>query len=435
MPLPPFGTDGMRGPAEAFTHGEVAQHAAAATTYMHDEGTGGAVLIGHDPRESSKRIADALAEGVTNVGEVAVMLGEIPTPGVAYAARLSGKVAAMVTASHNRWTDNGIKFFNPNGTKLTDDQQRGISALAAAGVPAAREIGVRKENAYLPRRYAEFLIESADDATFDGLRVALDMANGAASDYAAGVFTKLGVDVTAMHDVPNGRNINEKCGATDTRSLRERVVADGLNMGAAFDGDADRIVMVDERGREVNGDHIMFILGVTGLHKGIVATEMTNLGTEQALQQHGIALHRTDVGDRYVLEGLRQTGYTLGGEQSGHIILPDLLPTGDGMLAAVQTIRAVRESGYSLAEWRDAVPLIPQKTVNLPLPDKTLLQHEAVQEFIDLQRMLFGDTGRILIRPSGTEALVRVMIESPDAETITPKIVDKFSALLDQIAA
>ena len=411
-----FGTDGVRGvageyPLDTIGTGQIGE--AVGTLFAEP---GELVLIGHDPRESSPHLVAGLAAGVTATGANVEVVGVIPTPGLAYLTRESDAAAGiMVTASHNKYSDNGVKVFDRTGGKLTDETETTMNGMITGGVAGRGSFGSWLHSTERVVGYENFLVASAEGTDLTGMRIAVDSANGAASGIAARVFTRLGADVMAVADKPDGRNINAGCGATHTEMLEETVVENGLDLGVALDGDADRLMLVDGLGRKFDGDHIMYTLATAGGHDGVVATVMTNLGAEQAMRGNGIDVIRAGVGDRYVLEGLRESGYRLGGEQSGHIILPERLATGDGMLAAIQAIRAVRESGLSLAEWRDQVELLPQALVNIPVPDKRLLGHESVRAYIDEVTDRLGGNGRVLIRPSGTEPLARVMVESPDA--------------------
>jgi phosphoglucosamine mutase len=428
--LPPFGTDGIRGKAEAILGGArlVGQAGGA-----HFAPEGGTIALAWDPRESSPEIADELARGLVEAGANVERFGVMPTPGLAYLVREGDFAAgAMITASHNKYGDNGIKYFGASGEKLTDGAQDELSSLIEGGVLlSGRNRGVQYENPDAVSRYEDFLVATAEGVSFDGLRMVIDTANGAASGIAGRVFRRLGASVVMRADKPDGRNINENCGATHTGPLQEAVTkrhaAFGFrrpHMGVAFDGDADRLVMADGRGREFTGDHILYTLAAASQneidarkrHKGIVVTHMTNLGAENAMRAAGVDVVREDVGDRYVLRGLAETGYQLGGEQSGHVIMPYLLATGDGMLAAIQTIRAVRESGMSLEEWRDRVTLLPQSLVNLRGVNKAALGNPDVVEYVSGVTERLNGSGRVLIRPSGTEDMVRVMVEAPDAE-------------------
>ena len=389
------------------------------------------IIIGCDTRESSSQLVADLIAGLTAVGVNAVNIGVIPTPGIAYLTREHEEFVAgvVVTASHNPYEYNGIKVFDSSGDKLTDETETTLNMLIESDV-AAQATGTTTTDSELIKQYEDFLVASAPGLQLNGLRVAVDSANGAASGLAQRVLTRLGAEVTPLFDQPDGRNINTDCGATDITALQRAVTDQHLALGIALDGDADRLIMVDERGREVKGDYLLYILAVIRKTDGVVATVMSNLGFEQALQKRGIDLKRTDVGDRYVLEGLRQTGYMLGGEQSGHIIFPLVLATGDGLLAAVQTVRAVGTSDKSLAEWCDEVTLLPQALVNISLTDKALLDRPTVQNFIAEQTEQFAGKGRLLIRPSGTEPLARVMVEAPDAQVVAERIAAELQELL-----
>lgn len=426
-----FGTDGVRGLA-----GEYPLDRAGATAIGKAVGTqfaeaGQQVVIGCDTRESSAQLVADLTAGLTAVGVNVVSAGVLPTPGLAYVTREHDQFVAgvMVTASHNPYQFNGVKVFDQQGDKLSDEAEAALNRLIVEGVPE-RGQGTASADAHLVQVYEDFLVASAPGFDFAGQTVAVDTANGAASGLAERVLIRLGATVTPLFDQPDGQNINAGCGATDLTALQKVVTEQNLSLGIALDGDADRVMMVDERGREVKGDYLLYLLAVVRKTPGVVATVMSNLGFEQALKAKGIDLKRTDVGDRYVLESLRETGYMLGGEQSGHIIFPLVLATGDGLLAAVQAVRAVGTSGKSLAEWCDEVPLVPQALVNIPLADKTLLERPAVQAFLAEQAAALGDTGRLLIRPSGTEPLVRVMVEAPNAQAKAGQIATQLQELL-----
>jgi phosphoglucosamine mutase len=370
-------------------------------------------------------------------------LGVIPTPGLAYLTGKSDAAAGvMVTASHNLYGDNGIKVFNGKGGKLNDKTEDKISEAITDGVPSRGRFGNWTQTPGRADEYVKFLVDSAEGVSFDGLRVVVDTANGAASGIAKKVFSRLGADVIAIADKPDGRNINQGCGAPHLfeegykgqTPIQEAVIAHDADLGVAFDGDADRVIMTDQYARVVNGDHIMYILARANGLDGVVATVMSNLGAENAMRAHGIEMVRTKVGDRYVLEGLSETGYQLGGEQSGHIILPETLATGDGMLAAIQTIRAVRELGITLAEWRDQVHLLPQALINIPGYPKESLDDPAVQEYLEGVTAGLGDRGRLLVRGSGTEPLIRVMVEAPDADYAAAAAVAGLTELFGNIA-
>jgi len=431
-----FGTDGVRGPAGVYPLDFEGTEAIGRAAGTHFAEPGDTILIGHDPRESSPEIVEGLAAGMTAVGVNVEVIGTIPTPGLALTTREHNVAAgAMVTASHNPYRDNGIKIFDHNGGKLTDDTEGILNDMITGGVPDRGYPGQRKNNSRGVTEYEDFLVASAGGASFDGLRIGLDAGNGAASGIAHRVFERLGADVVAIGDKPDGRNINDGVGATHPDALQQAVIENGLDMGAAFDGDADRIIMVDGNGEQFNGDKIMYTLAKARGEGLVVATQMTNLGTEQAMAREGISLDRRGVGDRYVLEGLRETGANIGGEQSGHIILPELLATGDGMLAAVQMVKAVRESGLTLAEWSAEVHQLPQSLVNIPVADKRLLNHPEVQALIAAKGEEMNGNGRLLIRPSGTEPKARVMVESDDAFERAEAYAAELKQLLTRLTA
>ena len=430
-----FGTDGVRGLAGKYPLDEVGAKRIGMAVGAHFAEPGQRIIIGCDTRESSEGLVAALTGGLNAVGVNVTSLGVITTPGLAYLTREGAGFAAgvMVTASHNPYEYNGVKVFDKHGDKLPDDTEAELNSLIENGV-APRGSGESSQDSGLVGNYEDFLVNSAPGLDLGGLRLAVDSANGSASGLAERVFSRLGAQVKPLFDAPDGRNINAGCGATNTGALGREVLADKLDLGIALDGDADRLAMVDNQGREVNGDHLMYMLAAAGRLDGVVATVMSNFGFEQALRERGIRLERVDVGDRYVLEGLKRTGFHIGGEQSGHIIFPELLATGDGLLAAVQAARVLSTSKQDLAQWRDKVVFLPQALVNIKLADKTLLDRPDVQDFIAEQSRPLAGTGRLLIRPSGTEPLARVMVEAPDAPETARQIASKLEKLLSQAA-
>jgi phosphoglucosamine mutase len=429
-----FGTDGVRGLAGQFPLDSDGVRRIGMAVGIYFASIGQSVVIGQDTRQSSPQIVTDLTYGLNYVGVNVVSAGVLPTPGLAYLTGANQNFVAgvMVTASHNTYEYNGIKVFDEGGGKLSDEIESRLNALIEDDVKQrTKASSTRDDN--LIKAYEEFLIGTAEGLDLKGLKIAVDSANGAASHLASRVLVRLGASVTSLFDNPNGTNINDGCGATDTKALAEVVIKNKLNLGIALDGDADRLIMIDEFGREVKGDYLLYLLAVVRETNGVVATIMSNQGFEMALQKKGIKLLRTDVGDRYVLEGLRQTGYKLGGEASGHIIFPLVLSTGDGLLAAVQTLRAVETSNKSLAQWCDEVELLPQALVNIPLKDKNLLTRPAIVQYISQQNEALGN-GRLLIRPSGTEPLARVMVEAVNADTVTQQIAEKLQVLLEHEA-
>lgn len=429
-----FGTDGVRGLVGDFPlnqEGMIKIGRAVGTHFAED---GQSVVVGSDPRESSSDLVKFLTQGLNEVGVNVVNAGVLPTPGIAYLVREHDEFVAgiMITASHNPYTYNGVKVFDKNGDKLPDETETALNKLITDGVPD-RGRGSHNTDDSLASQYEDFLVKSAEGMSLNMLSIAIDSANGAASGIAQNVFKRLGASVTPMFDQPDGKNINDGCGATDVKKLSQEVVASKLSLGVAVDGDSDRLFLVDEQGREVKGDHILYILAVSNNLPGVVATVMSNIGFETSLAKKGIKLVRTKVGDRYVLQGLAETGYKLGGEQSGHIILPDMLKTGDALLAAVQTVKAVGASDKSLAQWCDEVEMMPQAIINIPLKDKSLLDRQEVLDFVAGKAAEIGDKGRLFVRASGTEHLGRVMVEAPDAENLANQIAAELKSLVDSL--
>ena len=429
-----FGTDGVRGIAGQYPLDATGSFKIGCAVGTHFAESGQSVVLGYDPRESSEEIALNLIAGLNQVGVNVVNMGVLPTPAISYLTREHQEFVAgiMITASHNPYNFNGVKVFDSGGDKLPDSTEAALNDLIDTEVPG-RGQGTEKSEPSLLKQYEQFLVNSAGESKLDGLSIAIDSANGAASGIAQRVFETLGAKVTAICDKPDGRNINDECGATNTKRLAELVVREQLSFGIALDGDADRLFFIDAQGREFNGDNIMYVLAAVGEYDGVVATVMSNLGFEQALYKKGIKLERTKVGDRYVLEGLEKTNYKLGGEQSGHIILPDLLKTGDALLAAVQLVKAVTSSRRTLEQWHDEVTMLPQAIVNIALHDKALLETNEVKQFIKAQTERLGDDGRILIRPSGTEPLVRVMIEAPDAQHLAQTVAKDLQSIIKEL--
>lgn len=430
-----FGTDGIRGLAGKFplnAEGCRKVGMAVGTKFCKP---GQTVVVANDPRESSAQIVDDIIKGLTETGVDVLTAGRMPTPGLAYITRQNANYAAgiMVTASHNPFQYNGIKVFDGYGDKLSDAQEAELNEMIESGVASRQPAGQVSQDDSQLLKYEEFLTESVGDLNLQNLNLAVDSANGAASGLAGRIFARLGAKVTSINDQPDGRNINDKCGATDTLSLKQAIIEKQLDVGIALDGDSDRLIMIDDQGREIKGDHIMYILAVSLGLKGVVATSMSNLGFEQALQNKNIQLLRTDVGDRYVLEGLEKTGWHLGGEQSGHIILPDLLKTGDALLAAVQVLRAVTVAGKTLAEWYDEVSMLPQALINIPLDEKSKLDAPQVKAFLESQQQAFAGQGRLLIRPSGTEPLARVMVEAEDAQGKAQQIAGELERIIKEL--
>jgi len=407
-----FGTDGVRGVVGELITPELVERLGKASALWSG---GGRAFVGRDTRASGDELAEAFAQGVASAGGVAVLAGVLPTPAVAL---LRLDLGVVISASHNPPEYNGVKFFDRAGQKLTDAAEEEIEALLEAAAPGGGEIdrvGVATHS-YLQHVLDRF------GTDLSGLRIAVDCANGAYAGLAPAAFEQLGAEVTAIGNAPDGTNINVGCGATDLSTLQQTVTSGGFDLGVAFDGDGDRMLAVDERGEPVDGDQIVAVLALDLQVDTVAVTAMTNLGFHRLMEERGVRVLTTDVGDRYVLEALRREGAVLGGEQSGHIIYLDGHVTGDGLVAALLLCAALR--GRPLSEAVAAMPVFPQVRRNLPradrgpLPDGLLEQVRRVNEELD-------GRGRILVRPSGTEPLVRVLAEaeSPaDAQDLCARI-------------
>jgi phosphoglucosamine mutase len=440
--MPPrFGTDGVRGEA----------HVELTTGFVHALGRAVARVLGtdapfvtaRDTRESGPALEGALAAGLTAEGATVTSCGVLPTPGLAGIAAARGAAGAMVSASHNPWRDNGIKVFALGGTKVSDAQQAAIEgeleALLAAGSPDL--------DAPLPPAapdaaddYVARLVASLDGRRLDGLSVVLDCGHGAAYDVAPRALRDLGAAVRVLNDAPDGRNINDACGSTDPSALAAVVVGHGADAGLAFDGDADRIVMVDAQGAIVDGDEILAVLALDLAARGalphlaIATTVMANLGLRRALGEHAIDVIETPVGDRAVKAAMDERGLALGGEQSGHIILGGLASTGDGTLTGIAVLDVLARTGRPLADLAGVVEKAPQVLRNVRVADRDGLEHaEAFWAEVAAVEIDLGSDGRVLVRPSGTEPVVRVMVEAVApgvAEAMTDRLVTALTAAL-----
>lgn len=428
-----FGTDGVRGEANVELTPELAFKLGRFGGYVlsqHEEETP-LVFVGRDTRISGEMLEHALIAGLLSVGIRVYKLGVIATPGVAYLVRTEkASAGVMISASHNPAMDNGIKFFGGDGFKLDDDRELEIEALLDAPDdtlprPSAQGLGTVMEYPEGLRKYQEFLVSTG--VQLDGLHVVLDTANGAASTSARQVFADLGAQLTVIGETPDGLNINDGVGSTHPEHLQEKVKEVGATIGLAFDGDSDRLIAVDENGEIVDGDKIMYIIGSYLSSQGllekntIVTTVMSNLGFHKALDAKGIHKEITAVGDRYVVEEMRKSGYNLGGEQSGHVVIMDYNTTGDGQLTGVQLTKIMQETGKKLSELAAEVTIYPQKLVNIQvensMKDKAM-EVPAIREIIEKMEAEMAGNGRILVRPSGTEPLLRVMAEAPTHEEV-----------------
>lgn len=428
-----FGTDGVRGEANVELTPELAFKLGRFGGYVlsqHEEETP-LVFVGRDTRISGEMLEHALIAGLLSVGIRVYKLGVIATPGVAYLVRTEkASAGVMISASHNPALDNGIKFFGGDGFKLDDDRELEIEALLDAAEdtlprPSAQGLGTVMEYPEGLRKYQEFLVSTG--VQLEGMHVVLDTANGAASTSARQIFADLGAQLTVIGENPDGLNINDGVGSTHPEHLQEKVKEVGAAIGLAFDGDSDRLIAVDENGEIVDGDKIMYIIGSYLSSKGllekntIVTTVMSNLGFHKALDAKGIQKEITAVGDRYVVEEMRKSGYNLGGEQSGHVVIMDYNTTGDGQLTGVQLTKIMQATGKKLSELAAEVTIYPQKLVNIrvenSMKDKAM-EVPAIREIIEKMEAEMAGNGRILVRPSGTEPLLRVMAEAPTHEEV-----------------
>ena len=424
-----FGTDGVRG--EALTELTVDYVAALGRAAAQVLG-GGRWLIGRDTRESGPALEAAVAAGLAAGGAEPVTMGVLPTPALAWLAAELGLPAAMVTASHNPWHDNGVKIFGAGGLKLADDVERRIeSAIVLDGAVQAHMLDI-DEGAVA--RYVDHIVAAA--GSLHGVHVVLDCANGAMSSVAPVAFERCGARVTVLHAAPDGRNINLACGATDVASLSAAVVETGAHLGLAFDGDGDRVIAVDHLGRTVDGDRLIALAALRlrddgALHHDtVVVTVMSNIGFHRAMAAAGVNVVTTAVGDRYVLEALEAGGFSIGGEQSGHIIYRDLATTGDGLLAGVRLARYVHDSDEPLATSADRVMVgYPQVLLNVRVAERhPHAASELADEIAAAEQELGGD-GRVLVRASGTEPLIRVMVEAA-TDAVATSVAERLAAVV-----
>ncbi len=434
-----FGTDGIRGLANTYPMtSEIALKAGmAAGRLFSKNGTHRyRVVIGKDTRLSGYMIETALTSGFTAAGVDVFLLGPLPTPAVAMLTRsMRADMGVMISASHNESRDNGIKFFDGDGYKLSDEMEAKMEAMIAAPsetlMVAAEKIGRAKRIESAQERYVEFAKRTLPkDVRLDGLRIVIDCANGAGYQVAPNALWELGAEVIKIGVEPDGTNINLKCGSTAPQSLCDKVKEVRADIGIALDGDADRVVIVDEKGQIVDGDQIMAVI-VESWHKagtlhagGVVATVMSNLGLEHYLNSLGLTLERTAVGDRYVTEYMRKHGFNLGGEQSGHIVLSDFTTTGDGLVSALQVLAVAVKTGKPVSEVCRRFVRLPQVLKNVRYANGTPLEKDAVIKAIDSGKARLGSKGRVVIRPSGTEPVIRVMAEGDDQMLVTQVVDD-----------
>ncbi|MFL6140998.1 MAG: phosphoglucosamine mutase [Labedaea sp.] len=420
-----FGTDGVRGLANGDLTPELAlavSASAARVLAAHDSSHRPVAVVGRDPRASGEMLQAAVSAGLASAGADVMQLGVLPTPAIAHlVGEFNADLGVMISASHNPMPDNGIKLFAAGGHKLPDVLEDEIEAGVGQvrNRPTGAAVGRIYDISDALDRYLAHLLK-ATPHRLEGLRVVVDCANGAAWAAAPQAYREAGAEVIAIHALPDGENINDGCGSTHLDAVRAAVLAEQADLGIAHDGDADRCLAVDAAGELIDGDQIMAVLALAMKDAGeladntLVATVMSNLGLHLAMREHGLELRTTAVGDRYVLEELRAGGFALGGEQSGHILLPGYATTGDGLLTALRLMATVAETGRSLADLAGVMRRLPQVLVNVEVANKAAVAASAaVSEAVAAVESELGDTGRVLLRPSGTEHLVRVMVEAP----------------------
>ena len=424
-----FGTDGIRG---TVGKGEINPafmlKLGWAVGRVLTNGEAGKVLIGKDTRISGYMFESALEAGLTAAGIDSLLLGPMPTPAIAYLTRtLHADAGIVISASHNPYQDNGIKFFSAEGTKLSDEIELAIEAEMEKDMQCVDSASLGKAVRVVdaPGRYIEFCKSTIPSSvSLSGMTIVVDCAHGATYHVAPSVFDELGAKVITIGNKPNGLNINEGCGSTKPAALQSAVLEHGADLGVALDGDGDRLIMVDHRGEVLDGDELLYIIARSRLNEGklsgaVVGTLMSNLGLEVALNRHGIDFKRAKVGDRYVMEMLTEGNWTLGGESSGHIICLDRTTTGDGLVAALQVLYAVQRSGRALYDLKAGMNKFPQCMQNVRVRGKVdLANSEPIQQAVKAVEAELGNRGRVLLRPSGTEPLVRVMVEGEDAEQV-----------------
>ena len=428
-----FGTDGIRGAVgvEPITPQTIVHLGWALGTVIKKHYGNGSVLVGKDTRVSGYLLESAMEAGLSSAGMDVVMLGPLPTPAIAYLTQTARAHAGVViSASHNHYSDNGIKFFSPLGTKISDEIQDEIEALMRTkmDVVDSEQLGKAFRMDDAVGRYVEFCKGTIPRRMdLKGMRVALDCANGAAYQSAPAVFHELGADLEVINNTPDGFNINNQCGSTHIEGLQKLVLEKNCDVGIAFDGDADRVLMVDAHGNLVDGDQLLFVIANSQqqqgrLKGGVVGTLMSNFGMEKALSDRGIPFVRAKVGDRFVMQELQQREWVLGGESSGHIICLDKTTTGDGLVSALQVLTQVQFMGKALHELAAEMPMYPQKMINVRLPNGAVASQvvalPSVQNAIKEVERELADSGRVLLRPSGTEPVIRVMVEGENKQQV-----------------
>lgn len=438
-----FGTDGIRGRVGdgAVTPDFVLKLGWAVGRVLAKE-KNSRVIIGKDTRISGYMFESALQAGLSAAGVDIYLLGPMPTPAVAYLTRtFHAQAGIVISASHNPYHDNGIKFFSAEGTKLPDTIELEIEAMLEQPLETvdSRQLGKAHRIADAPGRYIEFCKSTIPSGVdLDGLKIVVDCANGATYHVAPDVFRELGAEVVVMGATPDGFNINQNCGSTEPRLLQQAVLENKADLGLALDGDGDRIIMVDHRGEIVDGDELLFVIARARQRGGdpqtnVVGTQMSNLGLEHALAKFDMTLHRAQVGDRYVMEKLRQVGGQIGGEASGHIICLDKTSTGDGIVAALQVLAEIRQTGDNLHALRSVVTKYPQQLINVKISKMVdISANEPIAAAVASVEERLGEEGRVLLRPSGTEPVIRVMVEGRDA-TLTKKLAQELADIIEGV--
>jgi len=443
-----FGTDGIRGRVnESYLTAETALKLGIAAGKVFTRGPHiHRVVIGKDTRVSGYMLETALTSGFTSVGMDVLLFGPLPTPGVAFLTQaLRADLGVMITASHNTYEDNGFKLFGPDGYKLSDENELKIEELILSEslleFPKSKYIGKAKRIDNAQARYIEYAKRSfPKDMMLDDIKIVLDCANGASYKVAPETFWELGANVIVVGNQPNGKNINLNCGSTNTKNLKKKVLEEGADIGISLDGDADRVIVIDEKGKEVDGNLLLALI-IKNLNErqllnnqSVVSTIMANIGLEKYLSGIGLNLTRTNVGDRYLAEGMREVNSNIGGEPSGHIIMSNFGKTGDGLIASLQVLSIMCASGKPVSEIVNLFDLYPQKNITIPLNGKNELTDSEIQKITKDADDLLGDNGRAVVRKSGTEPIMRVMVESLDsklADSVAGKLSDSIKYLMD----
>ena len=436
-----FGTDGVRGSANKDLTPELVfslgKSASLVIAKQHGNGRASAV-VGRDPRASGEMLEAALIAGLATVGVDVLKVGVLPTPAIAYLTQYyKADLGVVLSASHNVFSDNGVKFFSKDGKKLPDEVEDEIEKNLETKVPhpTGSEVGRVKEMADAYEAYLSHLLETVEPGALKGLKVVVDCANGAASDVAPDLYNRAGAEVIAIHNSPNGININDNCGSTHMGSLIERVKKEKADVGIAHDGDADRCLAVDESGNIIDGDHILALLAKDFKNskqltsETVVSTVMANLGFKLAMKNESISIIETQVGDRYVLEAMEEKNYILGGEQSGHIIMRNYSTTGDGLLTALQLMNVIANEKKSLSNISQIVKKYPQILINVADVDKSKINNDKLQDAVKKAEQDLNQKGRVLLRPSGTESLIRVMVEA-ETQDIAEKIAQELAEVV-----